>query len=304
MNLYRQIQSLKTQIVETEMMLALVKNHPIMSIGFKERLDNLRLELESLPKDVVEPKVQLLFSGMAVVGSQGIKSTFLGKILKSFQEMVNTQSALIRYGKVAERGKARRGSLADLYITALPTGSFGVELTQLQQNDFFEDVEVGQAIHEVMELIGDVCGNEENFENALVNTPKRNITNLKAFFKQVNDEQSMIKMQSGDFIVEAQYEDVSVAFTRLSNAVTEISTLFIKGVFRGALLDSGRFEIQDEEGNKYCGFISSEIDEDTLVNYDQNLLNQTCKFHLIVQNITFSTGKVKTSYELIEVNPA
>jgi hypothetical protein len=74
-------------------------------------------------------------------------------------------------------------------------------------------------------------------------------------------------------------------------------------VFRGALLDSGRFEIQDEEGKKYSGFISSEINEDTLVNYDQNLLNETCKFHLIESNITFSTGKVKTSYELIEVTP-
>lgn len=301
MNLYRHIQSLKTQIIETERMLSLLKGHPIMSVGFQERLDELKNELASLPQNVTEPRVQLLFSGNAVIGSKGIKSAFLGKTLKAFQEMIKTQAALVRYGSVAERGKAKKGAHADLYITALPTGSFGVELTQLQNNELFEDEEVGTAIHEVMQLIEKVCNNEETFEDALADTPKRNINNLKSFFKHVYDEHSMIKMQSGDFIVEAPFEEVEMAYSRLSETTTEENDLFITGVFRGALLDSGRFEIQDEEGKKYSGFISSEINEETLVNYDQNLLNQTCKFHLVVSNITFSTGKVKTSYELIEV---
>lgn len=303
MNLFRYIQSLRAQKVETENMLNLVGNHPIMSVGLRERLNELNRKIEELPSDVSEPKVQLLFSGLAVMGNSGIKSSFLGKTLKAFQEMVKTQAALIRYGNVAERGKAKRGANADLYITALPTGSFGVELTQLQHNDLFEEQEVGRAIHEVMELIEHVCSSESDYEEAIMNTPKRNISNLKAFFKEVSDEESMIKMQSGNFQVEAPYDLVLIANSRLSSIESLDEEIFINGLFRGALLDSGKFEITADDGTKYSGLIGEDVEEDTIINYDQTLINHRCRFHLMVHNITFSNGNTKTTYELLEISP-
>lgn len=301
MNLYRYIQALKVDIIETERMLSLVSDHPIMSVGLREKLETLKLELSQLPKNIKEPRIQLLFSGSAVVGSTGIKSSFLGKTLKAFQEMVKTQSALLRYGNVAQRGRAKTGANADLYITALPTGSFGVELTQLNQNDLFEEEEVGEAIHNVMELIDKVCSSDESYETAISNTPKRNITNLKLFLEQINNEGSILKMQSGDLQIEVQLEEVRNAYTRLSSTTTIDQEMFINGLFRGVLLDSGKFEVQDTEGKKYHGFISDDLTEDTLIDYDQHLINRTCKFHIIEHNMTFGNGNKKVSYELVDI---
>lgn len=76
--------------------------------------------------------------------------------------------------------------------------------------------------------------------------------------------------------------------------------LFIKGIFRGLLLDSGKFEIQDETGVKYSGFVSDDISEEQLVQYN-SFLNNYCKIHLAMQRTVFKTGNEKIDYELLEI---
>ena len=185
MSLYRKIQSIKAQIVDTERLLEMVLDHPLMSEGLAERLSLLKQELENLPKESFEPRIQLLFSGNAVVGSQGIKSTFVSKTLTPFQEMVKTQVALVRFGKVGKRGQAKKGANTELYLTALPVGSFGVELSQLESNDLFDSMDVSKAMKDVMTLVLNSATDDETFEASIEQTPKRNLTNLKKFLQEI-----------------------------------------------------------------------------------------------------------------------
>jgi hypothetical protein len=303
MSLFRKIQSIKAQIVDTQRLLEMVLDHPLMSEGLAERLSLLKQELESLPKESYEPRIQLLFSGNAVVGSQGIKSTFVSKTLTPFQEMVKTQVALVRFGKVGKRGQAKKGANTELYLTALPVGSFGVELSQLESIDLFDSMDVSKAMKDVMSLIVNSATDDETFESSIEQTPKRNLTNLKKFLQEITDEKSVLKMESGEFGIELPKEKIAEAYHRVSAAIDEESELIINGIFRGLLLDSGKFEIQDEEGKRISGFISQDIEEEQLIEYDKTFLNSNCIIHLRVHKTKFKTGNEKTDYELLEIRP-
>jgi len=303
MSLYRKIQSIKAQIVDTERLLEMVLDHPLMSEGLAERLSLLKQELENLPKESFEPRIQLLFSGNAVVGSQGIKSTFVSKTLTPFQEMVKTQVALLRFGKVGKRGQAKKGANTELYLTALPVGSFGVELSQLESNDLFDSMDVSKAMKEVMTLVVNSATDDETFEAYIERTPKRNLTNLKKFLQEIADENSVLKMESGELGIELPKEKIVEAFQRVSATIDEETELVINGIFRGLLLDSGKFEIQDEEGKRISGFISEEIEEEQLIEYDKTFLNSNCIIHLRVHKTKFKTGNEKIDYELLEIQP-
>lgn len=303
MSLYRKIQSIKAQIVDTERLLEMVLDHPLMSEGLAERLSLLKQELENLPKESFEPRIQLLFSGNAVVGSQGIKSTFVSKTLTPFQEMVKTQVALLRFGKVGKRGQAKKGANTELYLTALPVGSFGVELSLLESNDLFDSMDVSKAMKEVMTLVVNSATDDETFEAYIERTPKRNLTNLKKFLQEIADENSVLKMESGELGIELPKEKIVEAFQRVSATIDEETELVINGIFRGLLLDSGKFEIQDEEGKRISGFISEEIEEEQLIEYDKTFLNSNCIIHLRVHKTKFKTGNEKIDYELLEIQP-
>lgn len=303
MSLFRKIQSIKAQIVDTQRLLEMVLDHPLMSEGLAERLNQLKQELETLPKESFEPKIQLLFSGNAVVGSQGIKSTFVSKTLTPFQEMVKTQVALVRFGKVGKRGQAKKGANTDLYLTALPVGSFGVELSQLESNDLFDSMDVSKAMKDVMSLVVNSATDDETFEASIEQTPKRNLTNLKKFLQEISDENSVLKMESGELGIELPKEKIIEAFQRVSATIDEETELIINGTFRGLLLDSGKFEIQDEEGKRISGFISQDIEEEQLVDYDKTFLNSNCIIHLRVHKTKFKTGNEKTDYELLKIRP-
>lgn len=301
MSLYRKIQSIKAQIVDTERLLEMVIDHPLMSEGLLERLNELKAELESLPKDSFEPKIQLLFSGSAVVGSQGIKSAFVSKTITPFQEMIKTQFALVRFGRVGKRGQAKKGINTDLYLTALPVGSFGVELSQLASSDLFASLDISISMKQVMTLIVNSATDDETFEKTIENTPKRNLSNLKKFLQEIAEEHSVLKMESGEFGIELPDDKVIEAYQRVSSTIDEENEVFINGIFRGLLLDSGRFEIQNEEGKRLSGFISEELDEEQLIEYDKLFLNKSCIIHLKIHKTRFKTGNEKTDYELLEI---
>jgi len=301
MSQYREIQRIKAQIIDTERLLEMVSDHPLMSQGLIEKLKSLRQELELLPREPVEPSIQLLFSGNAVVGSYGIKSTFLSKVLAPFQEMIKTQMALVKFGKVGKRGQVKKGTNTELYLTALPVGSFGVELSQLKQDELFDELDVSRAITNVMELILSTTTNDDTFENSMQETPRRTLTNLKRFLQEISEEDSILKMESGVNGIELSEDSIKEAYQRVSAVVDEEDEIILEGIFRGLLLDSGRFEIQNEEGRRIAGFINDELDEATLIEYDKTFLNQNCIIHLKVYKTKFRTGNEKTDYELLKI---
>jgi hypothetical protein len=296
-------EQIKAQIIDTERLLSMVESHPIMSYSLRSKLEDLQSRLKEFPENAIEAKIRLLFSGNAVKGSLGIKSKFLSETLKPFQELVKTQTALVRFGKVGKRGKNKESVNSELYLTALPTGSFGVELSQLETNNLFAEEDVATAIHQVMELIEAATNSDETFEEILGNTPVRNLNNLKSFLRQIDEEDSILKLESGTFELEIPEEKIHQGFERVNAATNEDEELLINGILRGILLDSGKFEIQDDDGYRYTGFVSTDIPEEEVIRYNVEFLNQPCVIHLRKSKTQFISGTEKTSFELLQVQP-
>jgi len=301
MSLFRDRENLLAQIVDTEKMLELVLDHPLMSDSIRAKLDGLYNKLKSIPDEIFEPKISLLFSGGAVKGSIGLKSSFIGKTLVPFQEMVKTQAAIVRFGSVAKRGQAKKGPNAEMFITSLPVGSFGVELSQLSANDLFAEHEVSKALKQVIYLIRNAATSDEAFEAAIINTPRRNLANLKKFYREIAEEKSFLKMESGELGLTISEDEVQLAYNRIAATEDEENEKIVDGILRGILLDSGKFEIQDLDGNKISGFISEELSEETLITYDHLFLNNQCKIHLQQHTTRFITGNEKIDYELLQI---
>jgi len=301
MSVFWEIERIKTQILDTERMLELVGDHPLMSESLLDKINNLKENLAGFSTDLIEPKIRLLFSGNAVKGSLGIKSKFVSETIKPIQELIKTQTALVRFGAVGQRGKTKNSANSELYLTALPTGSFGVELSQLEQNDLFDEEDVSKAIKQVVELIDASTESDEKFEQAVENTPKRNLTNLKSFLKTVADANSILKIETGSFGVNISEQEIRDGYERVNSTDNEENEIFVNGILRGFLLDSGKFEIITAEGNPITGIIYSEIPEEQLIEYDKKYLNKNCRINLLVHKTTFITGREKISYELVEI---
>lgn len=299
MSLYTKIQNIKTQIVETERLLKMVMGHPIMAFSLEEKLAELNKELNNLPKETYEPKVQLLFSGNAVSGSEGIKVAFLDKVIKPFQDLVKTQIALTSFPTKVKRNVLKNKST--LYLTALPRGSFGIELTQLEKSDLMDDIEVSESIKNVINIIEKSALNDEEFEKVIDNHPKTILKNLSKFFKAISDEQSILKIQSNEVNAEIESNEIQLAYERVSKTINEEVEEVIKGVFKGMLLESGKFEIVTSLGEYISGFINSELDEQTLIDYQKEYLNMEVNFLMIKNETQFKNGITKISYELKEI---
>ncbi len=292
-----------SQIAETKRMLEMVRDHPLMAKSFEFKLANLEQELNTIPKDLKEARIKILFSGKAVIGSLGIKSNFVSKTIKPIQELLKTEVAMVRFGQVGQRGNTKKTLNSNLYLTALPRGSFGIELSHLNPTDLFNEKDISEAISNVMDLVESTASSDEDFEEIISKTPVRNINNLQKFLKVVVDEDSVLKMESGSKKLFLKEKEVSAALERLNSTATEEKEEIMSGMLRGVLLDSSRFEVTNEEGNIISGPISKELSEEDIFEFDRKYLNEKCEIHLKVITKTFKTGRSKSSYQLLDILP-
>lgn len=298
-----EISRLKSQLVNIEKLLREASGHPFMEESLRIRQEILIKKLEEYPEYYVDPTIQLLFSGEAVFGSKGIKSSFITKITNPLENLIKTQSAVVRFGKVGKRGRAKRGIDSELFITALPTGSFGIELQHLDQSDLFEGENVQEAMNQVIGIIEDTAAGDDDFERIMNTIPMRNLNNLRKFLGPIRKHKSMLIIESKSSVVELSKEDVDVAYSRVASTESEVNENFIPGILRGILLDSAKFEMQDSDGMKIQGLISPDLSEETLVEYERQYLNRPCTFHIQINHTKFVTGSEITSYELLEILP-
>jgi len=302
MSKYIEKQSIMSQIVEVQRLIDLVGGHPLMSIGLEEKLADLRNQLETFDENVLEPKLAMLFSGNAVIGSQGIKSLFVSNIIKPIQEMIKTQTADIKFRKVGKRGKTKGTRESNMFLTALPVGSFGIELVQLDTPELFSELDVSSAIEQVSQIIKDATDSDERFASVVERTPSRTLSNLKIFLKEVANENSIIKIRVNANEIFIDEDHVKLGYLRVKEANESEEQLYLDGILRGLLLEANRFEFIDNIGNKYSGKISEDLNVDDLAAFGKDYLNETCHVQISKITVKLKGAASKISYTLIGIN--
>lgn len=294
-------EALQIQLSDTQRMLGMVENHPVMAPSLQQRAAELQNQIDEIPLDQKEAKVVLFFSGKPVFGSMGIDAFFTGKVLTPFQDMVKTDFAQRLSGKVGGRGQAKNFNGSQLFITALPRGSFGIELSKLQNHDLFDELQLSDTLVHLTNLIIAAAKSDEDFAVALDDAPERTISSLEEFLGVISDEEAGITIESGGIRCELSPEEARVAYNRVSVTKTNTQETLMEGILRGATLDSWRFDFTPIEGTKFSGRISDDLAEEEVKSFLNKYLDVMCSATFEVSTIAFKNGRERITYKLLAI---
>jgi hypothetical protein len=140
-----------------------------------------------------------------------------------------------------------------LLLTALPRGSFGLELTKAENDELFEEEQLADTLARVTKLVDSAATSDEDFAAELNETAPRVVQNLRAFLDVVAKGKAGLRLETGDYRCTMDPIRANEAFERVAGTVTNTQEIRVKGVFKGLLLESWRFDIVNQEGHKISG---------------------------------------------------
>ena len=301
----RQREFLKSQLIEAERLHELAADHPLMSMAYAERANEMRKELEAIPAGQKEARTVLFFSGKPVQGSIGIDANFAGGVLEPFQNMVMADYADRWHGTVGSRGRRPGEAESRFLLTGLPRGSFGLELTKADNDELFEEDQLADTLVHVTRLVESASRSDEDFAQALDETAPRVIQNLKDFLGVVAKGEAGLRLESGDFRCTLSPIQANEAFDRVSGTITKDEPIEERGVFKGVLLESWRFDFVNRDGHKISGKVDENLTPEQVEALAREFFNRECIAALIKTTVLFKNGRIRTTFtlkDLIEAN--
>jgi len=291
----------KTQLLETERLIEMTGDHPVMALGLAQRKQELEETLQSLPIGHKEPRTVLFFSGEPVIGSIGIDANFAGRILAPFQNMVMSEHAQRWHGTIGSRGRRSGEQESRLILTGLPRGSFGLELSKAENDELFEEDQLADTLAHVTRLIESAGRSDEDFATELDETSPRVVQSLRDFLKVVSEGKAGLQMESGDFRCYLNPIKASEAYQRVSDTITKDEKVQEKGIFKGLLLESWRFDFVNEAGHKITGKLDENLTQQQAVELGREYLEKACQADLLKTTILFKNGRERTTYCLLNL---
>lgn len=289
---------LKVQLLETQQLREMAADHPLMSIAFAEREEELKRKLEELPPGQKEARTVLFFSGEPVQGSLGIDASFAGRVLAPFQSMVMTDYADRWHGAVGSRGRRLGEADSRLLLTSLPRGSFGLELARAESDDLFADNQMADTLVHVARLVESSSRSDEDFAVELDQTAPRVIQNLREFLEVVAKGKAGLRLESGDFRFAMSPAEANAAYSRVAGTITKEDPAEVFGLFEGVLLGDWRFNLVTREGEKISGKIDRDLTEQVVIELNRRFFHEQCAASLLKTTVLFKNGNIRTTYVL------
>lgn len=298
MNTRRKREFLKSQLIEAVRLHELAGDHPLMSLAYAERANEMRKELDAIPVGQKEARTVLFFSGKPVQGSIGIDANFAGRVLEPFQNMVMADYADRWHGTVGSRGRRPGESESRLLLTGLPRGSFGLELSKADNDELFEEDQLADTLAHVTRLVESASRSDEDFASELDETAPRVIHNLKEFLGVVAKGDAGMRLETGDFRCTLTPIQANEAYDRVSGTITKDDQVEEIGVFKGALLESWRFDFVNREGHKISGKLDENLTPEQVEALAREFFNRDCTANMIKTTVLFKNGRIRTTFTL------
>jgi hypothetical protein len=292
---------LQSQIVETDRLLGMVGNHPWMAPNLRSRKAEFEAKLRDLPPDAPETKATLYFTGAPVFGSVGIDAEFAANVLSPFSRMVKSQHSAAWRSAVALRRTRRKDLDAKLLLTALPRGSFGLELSPATQDKPDNLRIVADALTNISELIEAAGDTDAAFAEKSAESPSRTLAALRDFLWVMKEQRADVRLVTGQREITLSRDEMEAAFERVRSTVSSEHTDTVAGVSRGIALDSGRFDFRPEEGDDVIsGSIADEV-EPGQAERMALLAYQVCVATIRTTEVQYRDGRTRTTYELLDL---
>ena len=273
-----------------------------MSRAWTKRTESLKKELTELPSFPAIPSVILsLAGGPSIIGSQGIEAQLAARLLDPYQEMVKTQFSENSHGPVGQRGPRRGEEEARLFLTALPKGSFGLELSNPLIKDEKTSQELTKTLVQITRVIEAAGLSEEDFSAQIEEVSPRTLLRMKDFLGVLAKHETSLTIENGELRCELKQEQIAIAKQRVDETKTESDTVPLQGALRGVLLDSWRFDFLTTTGTQISGKISDDIDESTAAAWIR-FINQPCQINVEDTTVTTPGGHIRHKYKVLNID--
>lgn len=146
-------------------------------------------------------------------------------------------------------------------------------------------------------LIESAGKDDESFAFALDEVSPRVLERLKAFFRVAADNQARVRVVSGDLECQLDEAEVGQAFDRVSAAETKDEVVELPGVFRGATLDTWRFDFRTEGGENLSGHLGNDVTHDQALEMI-HLTDSPCVAMVHRTLVKTRSGMLRTRHEL------
>jgi hypothetical protein len=291
---------IQSQILEIENLLRLAEDHPLMSPGLHARKAALEAELRHVPPESPEAKTIMYFTGLPVFGSFGIDAEFASRVLGPFSRMVKSHYSSEKHGAVGARGPRRDEFESKLMLTALPRGSFGLELRPVQQDKPENTRVIGKVLQQLSRLIESSGANDDLFAEALSDVAPRTLAALQDLLRELSDRQADLRLVTGQTEIRMERAAVGQALERVSATLSQVKEIRLAGVFRGLTLESWRFDFRLEDGDVISGRVGDEVDDPAAAEMVK-LTNQKVTAVIRVTTVVSRGGRETTRNELIDL---
>jgi hypothetical protein len=107
-----------------------------------------------------------------------------------------------------------------------------------------------------------------------------------------------MRLETGDLRCSMTPIEAHEAFERVSATITTEEPQEVRGVFKGLLLESWRFDFLDENGYKISGRVDQNLTQQQAGDLARRFYDLPCIASLIKTTVLFKNGRVRTTHVL------
>lgn len=296
---------LNSQLAAIQSLLDSTRDNILMRASLENRIADLKEQIEAAEKDEIvneAARLDVWFTGKGVYGSQGISSVFMKDTMQAIVGMIqSTTREKVR--RLKENHRKAEMPKGQFYVTALTQGSFGYELTYKDsQGQLFDDPTIVESIHRTIGVIEEATAAELNVDAMIQEQPIRLVSNLKDLFTALKKQGSTIRIESGNAGISLDTNRVSKGYDNfcLSDIIEKPDS--IKAIFKGAFIDTGRFEYTYSECKLCHGRISEDVSPDQIAAWNRDFSQKECELQVVRRIISYSSGNKKQNVELTGIS--
>jgi hypothetical protein len=301
MSYLREIEQRQAEIAGLKAVLQNMPDDPLAKPLMASRLKGLEADLAALEKQPpARPEAELLFAGGPAFGSIGLDAKFAARVLDDYQDVVANHYSASRHGGVGSRGPRAGEEEARLCLTALPRGSFGLLLTQPQAQDFVAAALLSDVMDQITSLLEAAASGDASFTDTVEKFHPRVLTPLKSFLNALEAQNASVVLRTTTRQCTLDPEKVRAAKSRVTETKPETESIQLRGVCRGALLESWRFDFNPDDQPPISGVLAESVTEDA-AKAMLALVDKPAEAELRVTRMRTRSGFGRPVYELLSL---
>lgn len=336
MNTLRNYQELQAELAGLKSLLQSNPPHKLATPMLRNRIAALQESISALDAMApVIPQMEIFFKDGAAVDSQGLEIRFASKILNAYQKAVTEHYAAkyqedyegVPFPTAAEETK--------LFLTELPRGSFGVQLTWLESatTERADEIEPGTpyAQSELLppsQVEGDIPSTAEQVATVmteitealrgaavppttaadpLASLSPAVVVSLDRFLHTVWETGGSLRMVTGLAETVLNHTQIDSALNRLHSLASQKhvreEVTVIEGVFGGALLDAWEFNFRPDQARPIRGRLRSDLPRPEAAALNHRFTDKRVATKIKITTTTWANGDKRKAYELLDIRP-